>query len=177
MYELVSRRLSLGIVALLGAFLLTASPVSAADLGVEDRMALLDLISAYSHTWDGRDHRAWVALFTDDAVLQASFRGKLAWTYDSNRARSGFIESFWEGADKTGILQSRHFQTNTIFTPQDDGRVQADTMFAVAFQHKGEAAPRISNSGIYRDRFVKTKGGWKFERRDILVDQDPPPAS
>lgn len=177
MYGPVSRRPARGIVAVLGACLLAASPVSAAELRVEDRMALLDLISAYSHTWDGRDQRGWVALFTDDAVLQASFRGELAWTYGSNRARSEFIESFWAGADKTGILQSRHFQTNTIFTPQGDGRVRADTMFAVAFQHKGEAGPRISNTGIYRDRFVKTEGGWKFERRDILVDQDPPPAS
>ncbi|MBM4267989.1 MAG: nuclear transport factor 2 family protein [Deltaproteobacteria bacterium] len=144
-------------------------------LAIADRTALLDLISAYSHTWDGRDEEGWVDLFLEDAVLQASFRGKLAWTYGSNAERSQFIASFYEGAAQAGILQSRHFQTNTLFSPEGDGSVHADTMFAVIFQHEGEPTPRFSNTGIYRDRFVKTKTGWKFARRDILVDQDPPP--
>ena len=147
------------------------------DLALADRLALLDLISAYSYTWDGRDQPGWVGLFTDDAVIQASFRGTLAWTYRSNRERSEFIKGFYEGADAAGILQSRHFQTNTLFSLQSDGSVRADTMFAVVFQYRGEPAPRYSNTGIYRDHFVKTKDGWKFALRDILVDQDPPPAA
>jgi 3-phenylpropionate/cinnamic acid dioxygenase small subunit len=145
------------------------------EIAIADRTALLDLISAYSHAWDGRDQDRWVNLFTDDAILEASFRGKLAWTYASNRERSQFIWSFWAGAGEIGILQSRHFQTNTLFVPQSDGSVHADTMFAVVFQHAGEPAPRFSNTGIYRDRFVKRENGWRFARRDIFVDQDPPP--
>ena len=147
------------------------------DLALADRLALLDLISAYSHTWDGRDEKGWVGLFTDDAVIQASFRGALAWTYRSTRERSDFIKGFYAGADTAGILQSRHFQTNTLFSVQSDGSVRADTMFAVVFQHRGEPAPRYSNTGIYRDHFVTTNSGWKFSLRDILVDQDPPPTA
>lgn len=154
-----------------------AGPASAADLSTEERTALLDLISQYSHTWDGRQNDAWVNLFTDDAVIKASFRGQLAWSYGSNKDRAEFIKGFYEGADKTGLLQSRHFQTNTLFEKQADGTVHSDTMFAVTFQYKGEPAPRFSNTGIYRDRFVKTKYGWKFTLRDILVDQEPPPAA
>ena len=146
------------------------------DLSLDDRIALLDLISAYSHTWDTRDAAGWVGLFRDDAVLQAVFRGTVAWTYASNRERTEFITGFYAGADTAGILQSRHFQTNTLFRAERDGSVRADTMFAVVFQHRAEPAPRYRNTGIYRDHFVKTAGGWKFARRDILVDQDLPAA-
>lgn len=171
----MSRRLpSLAIAAAL--LCATAGPLAAAELAPGERTALLDLISRYSHDWDGRKNADWVNLFTDDAVIQASFRGALAWSYGSNEERADFIKSFYDGAAKTGLLQSRHFQTNTLFEKQDDGTVHADTMFAVTFQFKGEPAPRFSNTGIYRDRFVKTKEGWKFKRRDIFVDQDPPPA-
>lgn len=162
-------------VALLG-LAVGGTPAGAADLSTADRTALLDLISRYSHTWDGRKNAEWVALFTEDAVLKASFRGKAAWAYGSNAERAKFIEDFYAGAEKTGLLQSRHFQTNTLFEAQDDGTVHAETMFAVTFQFRGEPAPRFSNTGIYRDRFVETASGWKFALRDILVDQDPPPA-
>lgn len=154
--------------------LVTPVPAGAASLPPEDRIALLDLISRYSHQWDGRDAAGWVDLFTENAVIQASFRGKFAWKYGSNEERRKFIDGFYANAEKVGILQSRHFQTNTLFTPQDDGTVHADTMFAVTFQHKGEPTPRLSNTGIYSDHFVRTKDGWKFQLRDILVDQEPP---
>ena len=167
---------SFALVVALSSVLLGGAPAQAADLSLEDRAALLDLISSYSHTWDGRKNADWVELFTDDAVIKASFRGTLAWSYGSNAERRKFIDEFYAGAEKTGLLQSRHFQTNTLFEMQDDGTVHADTMFVVAFQFKGEPGPRLPNTGIYRDRFVKTKAGWKFSLRDILVDQEPPAA-
>ncbi|MDG2306939.1 MAG: nuclear transport factor 2 family protein [Candidatus Binatia bacterium] len=175
MHTFVSRCL-LALVLAAGFAVLPASRVDAADLAPEDRVALLNLISAYSHEWDGGDQKGWVDLFQDDAVIQASFRGQLAWKYGSNKERANFIKGFYDNSVKIGMLQSRHFQTNTMFTAQDDGTVHSDTMFAVTFQFKGEPAPRFSNTGIYRDHFVKTKAGWKFSLRDILVDQEPPPA-
>ena len=157
--------------------LAAATTAPAAELTMEERIDLLDLISRYSHTWDGRKNAEWVDLFTDDAVIKASFRGQLAWSHDSKEARANFIETFYADAPKAGILQTRHFQTNTMFAKQPDGTVHADTMFAVTFQFKGQPAPSLTNTGIYRDRFKKTKDGWKFTLRDILVDQDPPPAN
>lgn len=162
--------------AVTAAFVLSTGVAAAAELSAADRSALLDVISQYSHKWDGADNKGWVDLFKDDAVIQASFRGELAWKYGSNKERLEFIEAFYANSKKIGMLQSRHFQTNTLFTPQADGTVHSDTMFAVTFQFKGEPAPRFSNTGIYRDHFEKTKDGWKFTLRDILVDQEPPPA-
>ncbi len=175
MHTLISRCL-LALTAATAIVLMPLTDASAADLSAEDRVALLDLISSYSHEWDGGDQAGWVDLFKDDAIIQASFRDQLAWKYGSNKERADFIKGFYENSKKIGMLQSRHFQTNTLFRPQDDGTVHADTMFAVTFQFKGEPAPRFSNTGIYRDHFAKTPTGWKFTLRDILVDQEPPPA-
>ncbi len=153
---------------------LPTSGAGAAELTAADRFALLDLLSRYSHRWDGRDEKGWVDLFTEDAVIKAAFRDQPVWSYGSNAERLNFIQTFYATEGKNGLLQSRHFQTNTLFSPQADGSVRADTMFAVTFQYKGEPAPRFSNTGIYRDRFVRTKSGWKFALRDILVDQELP---
>jgi len=137
----------------------------------EDRVAIGDLVHRYSYTWDGRDGSAWVDLFTDDAVIQAAFVGKVAWSYGSNAERRTFIDGFYETMATQGLRNTRHIQTGTILSAEGDGSVRGETMFVVAFQYRGEPKPRITNTGIYRDRFVRTPAGWKFARRDILVDQ------
>lgn len=147
----------------------TSSP---SHLSAADRIAITDLIHRYSYTWDGRDTDGWVDLFTDDAVIQASFVGTLAWSYGSNAERRQFIDGFYEATTKDGLMRSRHIQTGTVLEPQADGSVRGETMFVVALQYKGEATPRFPNTGVYRDRFVRTPAGWKFALRDIVVDQE-----
>ena len=155
-----------------GCSLTTPSTASPTDLGSADRIAITDLIHRYSYTWDGRDTDGWVDLFTDDAVIRASFVDKLAWSYGSNAERRRFIDGFYEATTKDGLLRSRHVQTGTILEPHADGSVRAETMFVVAFQYRGEPTPRFTNTGVYRDRFVRTPAGWKFALRDIVVDQE-----
>lgn len=154
-----------------------AAPGSAKPSAVPsqaERTEILDLISRYSYTWDGRDVSGWVGVFTADAVLQATFAGQPGFKYSLSKELTKFIEGFYAGPAGQGLLSSRHFQTNTVLEQQSDGSVQAHTMFAVTFQYKGEPTPRFSNTGVYRDRLVKTANGWKIARRDILVDQELP---
>ncbi|MBM4245026.1 MAG: nuclear transport factor 2 family protein [Deltaproteobacteria bacterium] len=144
----------------------------APGVALEDRAAITDLIHRYSYTWDGRDVAGWVGLFTDDAVIQAAFVGKQAWSYGSNTERRTFIDGFYEAMAKQGLVTTRHVQAGTLLTPESDGSVRGETMFVVAFQFRGEKTPRFTNTGVYRDRFVRTPTGWKFARRDIDVDQE-----
>lgn len=141
-------------------------------LGLDDRVAIGELIHRYSYTWDSRDTDGWVGLFTDDAVIQASFVGKLAWSYGSTAERRTFIDGFYATMATQGLMNTRHVQTNTVLSLAGDGTVRGETMLVVAFQFRGEPAPRITNTGVYRDRFVRTPAGWRFARRDILVDQE-----
>jgi 3-phenylpropionate/cinnamic acid dioxygenase small subunit len=151
------------------------SQAAADGVSLQERAEILDIISRYSYTWDGRDGAAWVKLFTDDAVLSATFQKTLAWTHASNKGRLAFIEEFYRSTAGQGLLQTRHYQTNTVLEKQADGSIAARSMFQVSVQFQGEAGPRVANSGVYVDRFVKTADGWKFARRDIMVDQPMPP--
>ena len=179
---MIDRQPVLPSVTLACAFLLTSCSAtrpasgraasSAPGVTLEDRAAITDLIHRYSYTWDGRDAASWVGLFTEDAVIQASFVGKQAWSYGSNTERRTFIDGFYEAMAKQGLVTTRHVQTNTVLTPESDGSVRGETMFIVAFQFRGEKIPRFTNTGVYRDRFVRTAAGWKFARRDIDVDQE-----
>lgn len=144
----------------------------APGVALEDRAAIGDLIHRYSYTWDGRDAAGWVGLFTEDAVIRAAFVGKQAWSYGSNTERRTFIDGFYEAMAKQGLVTTRHVQAGTLLTPESDGSVRGETMFVVAFQFRGEKTPRFTNTGVYRDRFVRTPAGWKFARRDIDVDQE-----
>ena len=143
-----------------------------AHVSLEDRAAIGDLIHRYSYTWDGRDAGGWVDLFTDDAVIQASFVDTMAWSYRSNAERRSFIDGFYETMTAQGLTRTRHVQTATVLSAAEDGSITGETMFVVAFQYRGEPAPRITNTGVYRDRFVRTDAGWKFALRDIVVDQE-----
>lgn len=150
----------------------TRAAAPATGIALEDRAAITDLIHRYSYTWDGRDAAGWVGLFTEDAVIQAAFVGKPAWSYASNAERRTFIDGFYEAMAKQGLITTRHVQAGTVLTPESDGSVRGETMFIVAFQFRGEKIPRFTNTGVYRDRFVRTPAGWKFARRDIDVDQE-----
>ena len=147
-----------------GGFGTTVSTASdAIELSQDDRQEILDLISRYSYTFDGRDAEGWVALFADDGIMvfpseELTPQELLVW------ARNGIASARESGR------QGRHYQTNTVLEPLSDGSVSGETMMQVTVRRRDEPAPTIAHTGIYRDRFVKTDSGWKFGRREILPD-------
>ena len=145
-------------------------PVNSASaegtLSQDDRQAILDLISRYSHTYDSKDADGYVALFADDAVMvglsgeELTRQELLAWARDRHA-------SFRDQG-----IQSRHYQTNTLLEPMSDGSVSGETVMAVAWQRRDEPTPTLVHTGTYGDRFVKTDAGWRFKRREIRVDHE-----
>jgi hypothetical protein len=78
-----------------------------------DRQQILDLISRYSYTWDGKDVSAFAALFQDNAALSHYSGGTLGKVTRSNEERLAMAREMFAAFTAKGI-QSRHFQTNTI---------------------------------------------------------------
>jgi len=136
----------------------------------EDRVQILDLISAYSHTYDSRDVESFIGLFTDDAVWEYYGSGgtKLLFRFNRQELRAAVTKRL-EGLKTRGI-QSRHYQTNTLLTPVAAGKVEATTIFNITWQVPDER-PALVTTGIFRDVVVKTAAGWRFARRTELVDQ------
>jgi 3-phenylpropionate/cinnamic acid dioxygenase small subunit len=123
----------------------------------------------YSHTWDNKDSEGWAALFTDTAILQTYSAGELVSELSSTAERLSTAESRLSIFAENGI-QTRHFQTNTVLTQDQNGAVSGITIFSVAWQYSEEDGPRLMHTGIYRDEYVKTPAGWRFSRREVRVD-------
>jgi hypothetical protein len=149
-----------------GEFGIGSRNVQAADSFEIERQQILDLISRYSYTWDGKDAEAFTALFQENATVSTYSAGTLSSTMRSNKERLARAHERFQLFTTQGI-QTRHYQTNTILERLSDGTVRGDTLFQVAWQYASEPAPKLVHSGTYRDLFAKTFVGLEVhEPRD-----------
>jgi len=136
-----------------------------------DREQILDLISASSYTYDGKDLERYIALFTKDCVLEMFPAGAATPTVRAaNRTELSAVAAQRFAMLRDKGIQSRHYQTNTLLTLHAGGQVAGTTMLNLMWQVAGEK-PYTVTTGIYRDLFVKTEGGWKLAKRTLLMDQ------
>ncbi len=152
-----------------GEFGIGIRNVQAANSFEVDRQQILDLISHYSYTWDGKDAEAFSALFQDNATMSTYSAGTLSGTTRTNKERLARAHERFQLFTSQGI-QTRHYQTNTILERLSDGSVRGETLFQVVWQYAAEPAPKLVHSGTYRDLFAKTSSGWKFASREIHID-------
>jgi 3-phenylpropionate/cinnamic acid dioxygenase small subunit len=132
-------------------------------MDLNDRQAIIDLISQYSYSYDGNDMKTFMSLFDKDAIFSIA---------GNEISAEEFFKVAAMGANmhvQEGI-QTRHYQTNTVITDIGERKVRAKTMLLVVYQHPDKPAPDKVNSGIYEDEFRKTEQGWKFLRRTLQLD-------
>ena len=163
------------LVSLFGFVLLVVSLAvharSEAIVSAENQQQILDLISAYSYTYDGKDMEGYLALYTKDCVWEAVPNGATKPTVRAaNREELRALVTQRLAMLRQKGIQSRHYQTNTMLFSRADGRVEGTTMLHLVWQVPGEK-PYTVMTGIYRDLFVKSEGGWRFAKRTLLMDQ------
>ena len=134
-----------------------------------DRSEITDLIYRYSYTIDARDLEGFVSLFTEDCRWVAHLPEKPIVLDSRAKLREHVARRLKYFADSN--IQTRHLQMNTILTRVNADQVQGATYVMLLGQMKGEAAPRVISTGIYKDEFVKTEDGWRFAVREAYLDQ------
>ena len=134
-----------------------------------DRSEITDLIYRYSYTVDARDLEGFLSLFTEDCRWVANLPEKPIVLESRTKLRE-YVTTRLKYFTDQGI-QTRHLQTNTILTRVNADQVQGVTYIMLLGQVKGEAAPRVISTGIYKDQFVKTEEGWRFAVREATLDQ------
>ncbi len=156
---------------MLMAFLSIALADDRATISGKDRQRILDLISAYSYAYDGKDVEGFLALLTADCVWEAYASGDttpMVKTATRDELRAVVMQRLAMLQQKG--IQSRHYQTNTLLVPRADGQVEGTTMLILTWQVRGDK-PHTVTTGVYRDLFVKSDGSWKFAKRSLFMDQ------
>ncbi|HSG89297.1 MAG TPA: nuclear transport factor 2 family protein [Pseudomonadales bacterium] len=131
--------------------------MDAAQLTLEDRLAIAELTATYSHRLDAGDVAAVVATFTEDGVfdipgfdLRFSGRDALTRFFTENVARD---------------RDERHFTANPLV--EGDGTRASHRCYYQVVLHGDRG---VKATGSYEDELVKVQGAWKFRWRTVLND-------
>jgi hypothetical protein len=141
----------------------TISPEEAAD-----RLAIRELVEAYSHCADRRDAKGQMALFTVDTHFVVYMNAKDARPSQELHSREALAPVF---ADLNQYAATMHFlgQTTILTLTGDRGTGETYCMphhLTIA----GEKWRLMIAALRYLDTFVKMDGAWLFEERRLYVD-------
>ena len=138
------------------AFALVAFTAQAANLTTQDIVEIQQLYAKYNHAIDSLNGEAWADTFTPDGVFNVSFVGR--------EALIGFVNKTWAGM---GGAHRRHWNSNMTVTGTAEG---ADGSVYLMLWDVGVKPQTIFTTGMYEDKLVKTKDGWRFKSRVVKAD-------
>jgi hypothetical protein len=128
-------------------------------LGVEDRLAIYELMALHGHLMDDGAFDRLDELFTDDFVYDLAPLG-----YDELRGTEALIRSALALGDANPLA---HHVTNALIVAGDatDATVRS----------KGIAIRADGSSGtvVYEDLVRKTPAGWRIARRSVIPRDRP----
>ncbi len=130
----------------------------AGAMDLEDRYAIHQVISLYGHIIDdcAQDGGSWDQLdeiFTTDAIfdMEQLGHGKLVGCAAIKAAMAA------------GVHPSGHHMTNIVVTPASSDVAETWTKLLAPLPDG-----RVC-TGSYRDRFVRTRDGWRIEHRSVSI--------
>ena len=149
--------------AVTAAFAMFASlNAFAADLKPQDIIEIEQLYAKYNQAIDAGNGEAWADTFTPDGVFNKTNVGR--------DALIAFVKNF----QTQGGGFRRHWNTNLVLTGTKEG---ADGSVYLMLWDIGNKPQTIVVTGIYEDKLVKTKGGWRFTSRVVKPDPARPAAA
>jgi SnoaL-like domain len=141
--------------------LLAWAGVEAANLTTQDLADIQQLYAKYNQVLDAGKAEAWADTFTPDGVFNKT-----------NVGRDALI-TFAKGFYEQGGGKRRHWNTNLVLTGTSEG---ADGSVYLMLWDVGNRPATILVTGIYEDKLVKTKDGWRFKSRAVNADTPRPAA-
>ncbi|MCD4741127.1 MAG: nuclear transport factor 2 family protein [Desulfobacteraceae bacterium] len=140
----------------------------------KEKLEINELISTYSFMWDEKNVLGLSDLFTEKCVWSwYRVDGTAVLEISGREAFNDFVKQLFSNELKG--IQTRHFQTNTIFIEITEITAKTKTIyFSTKVMLNGkvdmENQPLTSYQGVYEDEFVKTENGWKFKNRKVVTD-------
>jgi 3-phenylpropionate/cinnamic acid dioxygenase small subunit len=125
-----------------------------------DRLAIINLISAYSVQLDTFNLDAWFALFTDDAVFVVRDGGN-QFELSGDKFRAEVRERF-TAFQRTGNVR-RHLISTTLFVEQTRDTAHTVSFGLLTNVKDGKTFSAVTNLN-YEGWYVKRDGVWKIQR-------------
>jgi len=146
---------------------ITTHPITMKEM--EDRIAIKELIDAYSHDADRRNPEAQANLFTSNGIIE-NYEGEPTVTNKPAAILTGRKELM------NGFATLKKYDITMHFNGQSNITLKGDSAtgetYCLAHQFWKEKNQRIKMViGIrYYDTFVRIKGSWFFARRKLIFD-------
>lgn len=128
-------------------------------LSAEDKLELLDIDARLDWAVDAGDVDGWVALFTLDGALEAS--------YGSARG-SDELKAMLQKLEGGFSKGKRHTTSN--HRVEGDGDEARLSGYLVVFER--EETPKVVATATYTDTYVRIGGAWKVRHRKLDLDRN-----
>jgi ketosteroid isomerase-like protein len=127
---------------------------------LEDKDRIRELLASYCLHYDEAQFDRWLALWTDDGVLDID--GRVI------RGREGL-----EGFTKAAVLVDgkppmKHLVLNEIVSV--DGDTATSSCYLLVVRKAPDGTLVASTAGTYEDRLVRRNGRWYFAQRKVRRD-------
>ena len=141
----------------------TISPEETAD-----RLAIRELVEAYSHCADRRDAKGQMALFTADTHFVVYMNAKDPKPSQELHSREALAPVF---ADLNQYAATMHFLGQTTILTLTRDRATGETYCMPHHLTTNDGKRRLMIAALrYIDTFVKLDGVWLFAERQLYVD-------
>jgi hypothetical protein len=168
------KRLSLvSAILMLGIAACTSSDPTAdtALQQIADRTLIRELMDRYGTVHDSGTPEQYADLFSSDGEIAIGggpvlVKGRAALMEQAQRDHDRYGDTDANGR-WTSIM--RHLISNAQITLTGDTTAEG-TCYVTTVVRKGDVGPAILSISRYVDRYVKTAGEWRIERREIFLE-------
>jgi SnoaL-like domain len=138
-------------------------------LSVADHIEIEQLIATLCQALDIGRPEEFVAAFAPDGIYQATTSVASGEQVRFRHQGPAQLLAFAEQAAAKRAGLARHWTGNLVLTGTEQGAEA--TSYVMFMQIDPQTRQRsITLSGVHRDRFVRTAGGWRFQQRTIVAD-------
>jgi len=126
---------------------------------IADRLEILDVLACYAHALDEKDWAVLTEVFTPDATIDLTSSGGIRCTSEEFRV--------WAPVALGRFTQTQHMlgQSEFSFGPDGTAAVKTYQYNPMAWVSENGTEHLFVVGGYYRDRLVRTPGGWRVCER------------
>jgi hypothetical protein len=153
-------------------FLVLASQMAAAEISLQDRVAIAEHIAHYGHTFDRRDGDGFAKLFHEQGTWNAyPNKSPTAIIVLKGREEIARFANDRQQKFKDLGIETKHFMLDIVISEEGGNVIKASAMALILWQRPtaGDPLPRPVQSGYYDFYLSKDAEGWGFDRVDVLT--------